>query len=646
MTDVPPLVALIDLSSETSAEATAVLDHLKRHDVLGGCATRAIVLVGSPLAGVPELPCGWRVEAVPAALAGQWAFDMAADEDTALLIVSGGVRPTSEAVAALQAGLLLDPLFGIAVPRVSVRGRARIVSPEGWHGRGSLVPLAVLAEQAEFRVLPEMLAPCLLVRRELTGNLAVVAGGWQTLGGLLADFAVRARRAGFRTVLCNRAIVEVPRFQSAGLPIGRADMAAMRATHPDLPRTSTVLGSAAPWPAERLLAAMADRPDSLLLDARNLGSVYNGTSAAILQLADAMYGVRRDERITLWAHKDAAEWHDLAERYPRWSLHVDSTLPDPSAAAIRVSQPWHTSEIESLNQVAAVTAYWMLDNIAWDIVYSAPERLDAVWERLIRQADAILFISEFSRRRFANRFSLQPGVTTGVCRLSLAPGDYQGPVAADGPRGPYWLVVGNRYDHKHVAPTVDLLTRAFPARRLVVFGDRQQPRTSLVTRFDSGAVDEATVQACYAGAEIVVFPSFYEGFGMPIIQGLARGCTVVARESALVSELAELYRGPGRLVTFATERQLIERLNRLERGEAVQESPLGSAAPAAPWTWTSAATHMLDMVRELVAASPSRQMLARTGLGRGLTHPYRSTSGTPERHRLVGREFPASPERS
>jgi glycosyltransferase involved in cell wall biosynthesis len=247
-----------------------------------------------------------------------------------------------------------------------------------------------------------------------------------------------------------------------------------------------------------------------------------------------------------------------------------------------------------------------------------------VWERLTRQADAIVFISEFSRRRFANRFSMQPGVTTGVCRLSLSAGDYQGPAAADGPHGPYWLVIGNRYDHKHVAPTVDLLTRAFPARRLVVFGDRDQPRTSLVTRFNSGAVDEDTVQACYAGAEIVVFPSFYEGFGMPIIQGLARGRTVVARESALVSELAELYRGPGRLLTFATERQLIELLTRLERGEAVQEVRLGSAAPAAPWDWTSAATQMLDMVRALVAASPSRQMLARTGLGRGLTSPLRA----------------------
>jgi glycosyltransferase involved in cell wall biosynthesis len=185
-------------------------------------------------------------------------------------------------------------------------------------------------------------------------------------------------------------------------------------------------------------------------------------------------------------------------------------------------------------------------------------------------------------------------------------------------------VIGNRYDHKHVGPTVDLLTRAFPTRRLVVFGDRAQRRTPLVTRFDSGAIDEATVQACYAGAEIVVFPSFYEGFGIPIVQGLARDRVVVARDSELVSELAALYRGPGRLVTYTTERELVEVLNRLERGQEVRGVSLGSASSAGAWTWDSAVSCMLEMVRQLVATSPSPRMLARTGLGRGLGSPLRA----------------------
>jgi glycosyltransferase involved in cell wall biosynthesis len=623
MNDALSMVALIDLSGEGSSEAAASLRTLTRRDVLGACITRALVLVNTPEAGALHAPCGWRVTAAPPAQAGQWAFDMAADADAALLVVAGGVTPAAESIGALREALLLDPLFGIAVPRIGVSGSGRIVSPDSWHGGGSLVPVSVLAEQAEYRVLPEMLAPCLLIRRELTGNLGVSAGGWQTLGGLVADYAVRARRAGFRTVLCNRAIVESTHGLPDGLTIDRSDLSAIEMRE-DLARTRIVLGDTSPWRAEHLLGAVADAPESLVLDARNLAPVYNGTSAAILQIADAIYAARRDDRITLWAHDDVAEWHDLHGRYPAWSIHVARALPDPAAAAIRLSQPWHVSEIESLNQVAAVTLYWMLDNIAWDILYTAPAGLDGLWERLAREADGILFISEFSRRRFLNRFPVLPRVRAGVCRLSLSPADYQGPVDGETPAGPYWLIIGNRYDHKHVAPTVDVLTRAFPARRMVVFGDRGQLRTPLVTCFDSGAIDEATVQACYANAEVVVFPSFYEGFGIPIVQGLARGRTVVARASALVSELADLYRGPGRLLTYSTERELVDLLNRLDRGETLPGVPLGAAASAGTWTWHSAARCVLEAVSELVTCSPSRQMLERTGLGRGLTSPLRA----------------------
>jgi hypothetical protein len=204
--------------------------------------------------------------------------------------------------------------------------------------------------------------------------------------------------------------------------------------------------------------------------------------------------------------------------------------------------------------------------------------------------------------------------------LSLAATDYASPSAAPTGGSPYWLIVGNRYDHKHVAPTVDVLSRAFPAQSMTVIGDRAQPRTAQVTRFDSGGVDDETMRAWYAGAGIIVFPSFYEGFGLPIVQGLACGRTVVARSSALVEELAARYRGPGRLYTFDSERGLIALLGQLSRGEAVPSVPLGHAG-GAPWNWDRAAGMLLSSLDRLVAAGPSSQAARRLQVGRGLMRP-------------------------
>jgi glycosyltransferase involved in cell wall biosynthesis len=295
----------------------------------------------------------------------------------------------------------------------------------------------------------------------------------------------------------------------------------------------------------------------LLLDGRNLNEVYNGTSLVILNICDALHRVRPDPSVCLWVHRNVADHYALASRYPTWQV-CTSTPVERFAAALGLSQPWYASQLDELADLAAVNAHWMLDTIAWDVLYPAPPGLDAVWQRMSEESDAVFFISKFSQQRFENRFTAGPAVLLDVCPLSLDSAEYAKATVAPVPEEPYWLVLGNRYDHKHVGPTVDLLARAFPNKTLVVFGDRDQPRTARVTRFDSGTVDDDKMQSYYARAEAVVFPSFYEGFGLPVVQGLSHGRTVVARESSLLTELAAGYRGPGTLITFSSERTLVD----------------------------------------------------------------------------------------
>ena len=90
--------------------------------------------------------------------------------------------------------------------------------------------------------------------------------------------------------------------------------------------------------------------------------------------------------------------------------------------------------------------------------------------------------------------------------------------------------------------------------------------------------------------------------------------------SSLVDELAAEYRGPGSLLTFSTERELIGLLNELEGGASPEGRALGEGRKGPAWTWDSAAGEILRMTKALVQNAPSRQMLRRTGLSRGLSH--------------------------
>lgn len=612
-----PIAALIDLSALSAAEARESLAVLGRADRLGAIVGRAVVVVPPGLEGAAS--GSWAV--VPStgdARACAWAFDAAADLEGAVLIVAAGALPTAECIGSLVEGLDVDPLFGTALPRLVDPETARVYLPAAMGPTEDMLPLRVLSSLPDYRVLAEHLAPCMLIRRELACGLPFGDGA----GGLwpaLADYAVRARRAGFRTVQCNRAAADLPARAAWSWGCAEEDLAAVKRAFPETIRTGVEVPDARARNGERLLAAAVDAPQTLLLDARNLTAVYNGTSLVILNICDALYRARPDASVCLWVYREASDHYGLASRYPRWRLCT--SLPgERFAASLRLSQPWVDVEVDGLSERAAVNAYWMLDTISWDILYPGPPGLDATWHRMANEADGIFFISTFSQRRFENRFAAGPAVLLDACPLSLHADDYTtaGAGASAVPEEPYWLLLGNRYDHKHIGPTVDLLARAFPNKTMVVFGDRDQPRTAHVKRFDSGGVDEATVQSYYARAGVVVFPSFYEGFGLPIVQGLAYGRTVVARESPLVTELAAGYRGPGRLITFRSERSLVDILGRLERGEAVDGVPLGTNPATTAWTWDSTARALLTNIAALVEACPSPQMLRRTGLSHGL----------------------------
>jgi glycosyltransferase involved in cell wall biosynthesis len=209
---------------------------------------------------------------------------------------------------------------------------------------------------------------------------------------------------------------------------------------------------------------------------------------------------------------------------------------------------------------------------------------------------------------------LSPSVRSDVVHLSLDPANYRVEEAPPAQPDPYWLIVGNAYDHKYVGPTLDLLTRAFPGKRLIAVGERGPKRGPHVTQLESGLTDEPRMQALYANAEIVVCPSFYEGFGLPVVNALAYGRTVVARDSALVREISGVYQGPGRLVVYESEIDLIRRLSRLAQSRPVPEVPLARDVECPPFGWSQAARDIEAFIEELVRSASTTQMRSRAAL--------------------------------
>ena len=235
-----PVHVFIDVSRCAHGAAVGEIEWLQRPDALGGLVERATVATREPL----DLPKGWAGAAEPATRMCERAFFDAACHGAHLLVVFDGARPASEAIASLAATLAIDPLFGVVHPRFS-HAEGRRVVPSMAVSKSSRFDVAreVLATLPDFYVTTECLSPCFLIRRELVANLTPTIEGWIDVRGLLAQYAVRARRLGFRTVIANRAVVRLdPSAEdSAELQPDPKDVAVIQSAFPELGRLTGVL---------------------------------------------------------------------------------------------------------------------------------------------------------------------------------------------------------------------------------------------------------------------------------------------------------------------------------------------------------------------------------------------------------------------
>lgn len=117
---------------------------------------------------------------------------------------------------------------------------------------------------------------------------------------------------------------------------------------------------------------------------------------------------------------------------------------------------------------------------------------------------------------------------------------------------PYLLYLGSNRPHKNVATLLVGYARAKPllkGHRLVIAGygseatkhDRTLLKQGDIVHDVSwiGAVPEEDLPALFSAASAFAFPSFYEGFGLPLLEAMATGTPVACSETPCLRELGD-----------------------------------------------------------------------------------------------------------
>ena len=175
-----------------------------------------------------------------------------------------------------------------------------------------------------------------------------------------------------------------------------------------------------------------------------------------------------------------------------------------------------------------------------------------------RGADHVIAVSQFTRRCIVERYDLDPEHVTAIWQ---APGsdfvwrDARARVPDVRQRyglpEPYVLYPANTWHHKNHVRLIEALAmyrrQQGEALTLVLTGVSKEGQPRLVAAIDEqqlaglvrilGFVPRADLPALYAGAACLVFPSLFEGFGIPLVEAMRVGCPVAAANVSSIPEV-------------------------------------------------------------------------------------------------------------
>ena len=358
------------------------------------------------------------------------------------------------------------------------------------------------------------------------------------------------------------------------------------------------------------------RPVRIGIDGRRLGPRLKGIGRYIWELCKSLDSILPTAQFFLYSPKRL----NLPVISPRWSLRVDGS---PLGRRLE-NNVWLVARAGMMSWRDNLDAFWAGTGLlpliglktrgvltVHDLMHRvAPEtmNLNALWaarlffSRSLAKADAIVSNSAGTAHRLEASFGYKAAavVRPGLSRVFQPRSASQTRAALVRYRvsQPYLLGVSTWEPRKGL----ELLIRAFrrmkaggaiPNHTLLLVGERGWKDSSIIelardseSIVSLGFVDDISLAALYSGTDAFIYPSTYEGFGMPVLEARACGARVVTSD---IPELREAG-GDDAIYVAPTEQGIYSGISLAV--EAAAPKPVDWR----DWNWTLSASVLAEVL--------------------------------------------------
>ena len=268
-------------------------------------------------------------------------------------------------------------------------------------------------------------------------------------------------------------------------------------------------------------------------------------------------------------------------------------------------------------------------------------------KRVLHGAARIFAVSNFTKMEIEKLFNIPSGrievvynaIDERLLRTHAHPADRQLIVERYQVTYPFLLYAGRISPHKNVVRMIEAFSalktelekdQLFPDLKLIIIGDDVSGNPDLRrTVIRSGVQNDVrflgfvpieVLRTFYDAAKIFVFPSLYEGFGLPPLEAMAHGTPVVTSN---VSSLPEVVGNAAVLVHPENVFEIMRALHRVLLDQPLREKMKErSCRQAAKFSWEKSVRRMMAVYRETL--SPAANM---ESCGKSTATDHKTTTG-------------------
>ncbi|MBV8865855.1 MAG: glycosyltransferase [Acidobacteriaceae bacterium] len=516
-----------------------------------------------------------------------WGYEAVREPGSDVMLLNSDTEVTAGFLEEMQAVLNLHERHGVVSPRsnngktfsipVSEAGFDAADSSEMWKQLRHLLP--------RYQLMPTAASFCILIKAEILDRFGLFD---EAYAGVYAedDFVCRINRYGYSAVAANWAYVFQYRSllsDSGQIKLAESHRDLLLYRYPEYERKAVDYDRINRDPLERFAALYRPHRPRILYDLFHLTAVHTGTSDFGLNLLRELSRIVEGE-FDLFVGMSQAE-RFFASELTGYRMYEDR--PDSFQIFDLVFKPCQVlswTDFRRMDRLAPRLSCTMLDIIGVRCDYlNSPER-QMVLQRAAEMSDCVFTLSKFSRSDFASFYGedipfyvIPLGTNFGMTAGEFRPGEHV-------------LVVGNSFTHKGVREAIHHLGAEWP---VIVLGGEPDPGPANVRWLASGNLSRQHVRELFSNARVLVYPSYYEGFGLPVIDALALGKPVVVLDSAINRELAGKL-GDSNFHRISSMKALHSLVAKLFETE--------SAGPSKePRRWTDVAADYVQVFRELLS---------------------------------------------